>query len=405
MHKEIFKNTSYQFLSKIITTGIGFLITILIANHFGVSTFGDLSKITSYVALFYLFVDFGLNAVFLKNSRSYSSFFYLRILLGLVVFVIANAIAIFLPYNPILQTGFSSGVKIGIFIFSFTLFAQSIIYSSSAVFQKNLRYDLFMISQVIGAIFNLFLIAVLVFFEKSIIFVIFSYVISTFLTSFITIFFVRENLKKFDMPYSREIFYQSVPIGLMLIFNLIYFRIDIILLSVFKPSVDVGIYALAYKFFDFFIAIPLFLSNSLYPKMIDSLKSSIKFKNLTKNYFFIYFLISIVIIIPAWFLSPLFALINPGFALAIVPFRILILSLPVFFLTCLVQWILISLNQQKFLMYAYFFCALLNIGLNYILIPKYSYVGSAVITGVSELVIFIIILTKLRRDKFFKQYE
>ena len=397
MHKEIFKNTSYQLVSRVITTGIGFLITILIARHFGAYNFGEFSKITSFVALFYLFVDFGLNATFLKNSKSYSTLFYLRLLLSLAIFLGVNFIAHFLPYNPILDIGFSPGVRIGIFVFSFTLFAQGIIYSTSGIFQKNLRYDLYMASQIIGAVFNLFLIAILVFLAKPLLFIVLSYVLSTFLTSVISIFFVSENLSKFEVPYSKEIFKQSIPIGLMLIFNLVYFRIDILLLSLFKSNVDVGVYSIAYKFFDFFIAIPLFLSNAVYPKLLEALKDKKGFSIIVKKYFLVYFIFSILIIIPVWFLSPLFGLISSDFLPASLPFKILILSLPIFFLTSFIQWILISLNQQKFLMYSYLICALLNIVLNIIFIPQFSYIGSAVITGFSEVIVFIILIVKLKK--------
>lgn len=399
MHKDIFKNTSFQVVSRVVTTIIGFLITIIIARHFGAYDFGEFSKITSYIAMFYLFVDFGLNAIFLKNPKSFSSLFYLRIILSILVLVFANIIAFVLPYNSNFDTGFSPFVRMGIFIFSFTIFSQAIIYSASSIFQKNLKYHLLMYSQIIGEIISLFIIVLLIFFAKSLPLIIFAFVISNFITAALSIFLTKENINEFDSSYSKQMIISSAPLGLMLIFNLIYFRIDILILSFFKSNQDVGLYSIAYRFFDFFIAIPLFLSNSLYPKLIENLKSSTIFTKIANRYLLVYLILSIVIVIPVWFLSPMFKLVGDSYSLASIPFRILILSLPVFFLTSFVQWVLISLNQQKFLLIIYFVAALLNIILNLIFIPQYSYFASAWITGGCELFVLIALLLKFKSIK------
>ena len=418
MYKEIFKNTTFQFFSRIITTGIGFILTILIARHFGANSFGEFVKITSFVTLFYLFVDFGINAIFIKGNKNFSSLFYLRLILAVVIFVAANSIAFILPYDVRSGVGFSDFARFGIFVFSFSLFSQAIIFSTSGVFQKKLNYKLFMVSQVLGGVFNLFLIALLIFFAKPLGFIILSFTLSSILTAIISLILATrspslrsgvsgrgEKISTFDITFGKKLFISSIPLGLMLIFNLIYFRVDILLLSVLKPNADIGIYSIAYKFFDFFIAIPLFLSNSLYPKMLDSLNNKIGFSKIVKNYFLIYLVFSILIVIPVWFLSPMFSLISAEFANAGLPFRILILSLPMFFLTSFIQWVLIAKGVIKFLMYAYLLSALLNIGLNIIFIPQFSYIASAAVTPVSEAFVLVLLLFKFRHNRILSEKQ
>ena len=375
----------------------------MVARYFGPYFFGEFTKITSLVTLFYLFVDFGLNAVFIKEDKDFSNLFYTRLFISFFVFALANIIAFLFPYNQVSDIGFSPFVRWGIFIFSFSLFAQSITFSTAAFFQKNLRWDLFMISQVIGAVFNIFITSLLIFFAKSLNLVIVSFAVSSFLTAVISLILANQKISKFELKYCRKLFLSSIPLGLMLIFNLIYFRIDIFLLSLFKSNVDVGVYSLAYKFFDFFIAIPLFLSNSLYPKMLESLKSRGAFSKLIKNYFFVYLLLAILIIIPVWFTTPLFGLIRSNFTPAYLPFRILILSLPVFFLTSFVQWILIAMNKQKFLVYVYLLSVIINIFLNMLLIPKYSYIASSILTGLSEIFVLALLVLKLKQTRIFSE--
>jgi O-antigen/teichoic acid export membrane protein len=99
--------------------------------------------------------------------------------------------------------------------------------------------------------------------------------------------------------------------------------------------------------------------------------------------------------IPFWFASPLFTLIKPDFTSAIIPFRILLISLPFFFTTSLLQWALIAKGEQKYLMNVYFFSTIINIILNLIFIPQFSYLACAVITVFSEGLVFVLLINKI----------
>ena len=132
-HLTIAKNTFYQVFARAATSFIGFLITIIIARKFGVLGYGDFTKVTSFVALFYLVLDFGLNAFFLQYEKAnFKNLFYLRILISLIVFTCLNLIALLLPYNSVLNSGFSENARIGIFIFSFIHQANLCIVRSCA---------------------------------------------------------------------------------------------------------------------------------------------------------------------------------------------------------------------------------------------------------------------------------
>lgn len=398
----VFKNTIYQTLARLVSSFVGFLITIIIAGNFGVVGYGDFIKVTSFVAVFYLFVDFGLNAIFLQETEgNFKDLFSIRIILSFAVFILCNVLALILPYSQGIDIGFSNSLKLAIFIFSFSIFTQGIIYSSLYYFQKKLNYFYYLIGIIGGAVFNLILVFIFSYLNFSIFYILISFIFAGLFSSLIFLSLVKEKIidPHFNKALYKKIFIKSLPLGLMLIFNFIYFRIDTILLSVLSTSNSVGIYGLAYKFFDFLIAVPLFLSNAIYPLLLNARENKIEFKKLTVRYFFIFLLASIVIAIPFWFMSPLFSLIKPQFGLSAIPFKILLLSLPLFFLTSFLQWILIVLQKQKYLMYIYFLSLILNVALNIIYIPKYSYVASAYITVFSEALVFVLLLIKLIIDR------
>lgn len=399
MHKKIATNTTYQAIAKIVSAFSGFLVTILIARAFGVLGYGDFIKITAYVGLFYLFVDFGLNAIFLQLNKkdSFKDLFYTRLLITFIVFLICNSLTIFLPFNQALGTGFSPSDRLAIFIFSFSLFNQAILLSSSSIFQKKLAYQFYMGSLLIGSVLNLFLIALFIYLNLPLVFIIFSFVLTGIITSIVSLYWTKEKLLPFklDLKFSKKLLIASWPIGLMLVFNLVYFRSDMLILSLLKPSKDVGVYGLSFKFFDFLIALPLFLSNSLYPMLLESKKNTRKYLSLVRLYLLVFGLLGIVLILPFWFFSPVFTIIKSDFSLAIVPFRILLISLPLFFVSSFLQWIIISLKEQKYLMYAYLFSTVFNVVLNLIFIPIGSYIAAAIITGVSEGLVVLLLSFKL----------
>lgn len=404
MHHLIFKNTTYQTLTRLITSGIGFLITIIIARGFGVLGFGEFTKVTAFVALFYLIADFGLNAIFLKEDDEklhFRDLFYLRIFLSLILIILANSIALVLPYSKSLDLGFSEQTRLGVFIFSFSILFQSILYSSSAIFQKRLKYNFLMISSIAGSALTLLTVLIDVLFLKSLINIYLAFIFGGGLTALVSFFLTKNKIAylSFDLKFTKSLIKEAFPIGLMLIFNLIYFRIDIFLLSLLRSTIDVGIYGLAYKFFDFLISLPLFLSNSIYPLLLQKKNDQKDFYLISKKYLWISLFFSFLIMVVFWFVSPLFSLIKSDFIASILPFRILLLSLPVFFVTSILQWALIAQRKQKFLMYIYLISAIINIFLNTIFIPNFGYVASAIITGVCEALVFVFLLWKFLKIK------
>lgn len=397
--KIIFKNTFYQLVSKFFTSGVSFIATIIIARHFGVLGYGDFAKITSFVAIFYLIADFGLNAIFLREDEKkihFKDLFYFRIALALILIFLANVISFFLPFNKQLNLGFSENVRLGIFIFSFSILSQAMITTGNAIFQKKMRYDFSALSIITGSMTGFILTITFVLLDFPLHYILFAFMAGGFISGLFSIFFTKEKIFfNLDYAFIKKLVKESLPLGLMLIFNLIYFRIDILLLSFLKPTIDVGVYGFSYKFFDFLIALPIFLSNALYPSLLTHKKNYRSFFSITKKYFFVLLVSSLLLVFVFWFLAELIPLVKGDFSLSILPFRLLLLSLPFFFTTSILQWALIAQKEQKFLMYIYLISAVFNVLLNLIFIPSASYIASAIITGVSEIVVFTILALKM----------
>ncbi len=64
----IIKNTSAQFIGRIISSLCTVVLTFYIARLFGSEGYGEFVKITTFVSFFYLLADFGFNAIYIQRS-------------------------------------------------------------------------------------------------------------------------------------------------------------------------------------------------------------------------------------------------------------------------------------------------------------------------------------------------
>ncbi len=409
--KKIAANTLYQIITKLSTSASGFIITILIARYLGTQGYGQYTKITAFVSMFYLVADFGLNAIFLQLSQKEAltrRLIALRLLLSLFIVMLVNLLILILPFSPAQDIGFSPNLRLGSFIFSLTIISQAIILSATAIFQKKLRYDLYMYSAISGTLLTLGLIFFFSINHAPLECILFSYVLGGSLSALLSLLLLKEkttplrevvlssskDLLKIDLKFSKQLLKASLPLGLMLFFNLVYFRIDIIILSFYKNTTDVALYGYAYKYFEFLLAIPLFLSNAIYPFLLRSLKNLRSYYQFCQKYLLLFLLLSLPILILAWILSPTIAIVKDDFLPSVLILRILLLSLPIFFLTNILQWILIAKNKKTYLLKTYIIGAIINIVLNLIFIPSYGYIAAAIVTAASEMLILILLLSK-----------
>lgn len=403
-YQKLAKHTIYQIIARISSSGASFLITILIARHFGISSYGDYAKVTAFVTLFYLLADFGLNAVFLQQEEAVKRFrdlFYTRISLSFLLVVCVNVLAYLLPYNPSTSIGFSPLVRVGISIFSLTLITESSLFSAFAIFQRKMIYEKFMLATILGSTTTLIGVGVFVVLHLSLLWVFVAFVIGAIFEAVFSLLFTKERLwpMQVHLSFIKKLTKKTLPVMFMLLFNLIYFRIDMLLLSVFRPSSSVGIYDISYRVFDFLIALPLFLSNVLYPKLIADEKNSRTAASKLIAYEAVFLILGILVSVIFWFVSPVpFSLIKPELMPAVEPLHILLIFLPVFFLTNILQWILLAKKQQDFLAIVYLLLTVVNVFLNLIFIPNYGYVASAIITGICEVGVLLALWIKLHYD-------
>lgn len=414
MRKRIAVNTGSQIAARFVTSGTTFLVSILTARTLGTEGFGTFTKITTFVALFYLLTDFGFNALFLKQSGTgdgtdtFSDLLTLRSLITAALLVCLGVLTFLLPGS--ITGGYTNAVKIGILLYAPTIIFQSVITSANAVFQKTFRYGLATRATVIGSLVTImgmflllksetrsFLYPLLLVQEAGLLGIA---AVSYFYSSrFIQYRFSRR------FHGVRMLFLASLPFGLTLMCNVLYFRADHIIMTLYRTTSEVGIYGLAYKMFEFPLAVPTFFMNAVYPILVrfslhpdqPSARTFIGKTALTLTG------LSAITTLGMWSLAPYISFIRSGFAASVIPLRILCLGLPAFFLSSLTMWIFVAYGKTRLLLGLYCLSMIMTVIMDLLFIPAYGMLAAAWITVISETALALISL--LFVSYYFRRHE
>jgi len=324
----------------------------------------------------------------------------LRICLSSVLVVVAVLSLILLPHGR--AQGYTDFVRMGIILFTPSIVFQAIITTANALFQKHLRYDMSTIALSVGSTVSV----ALIYFIASqsepltgVIFAILSLLAGAAVTAGTGLILVRKfhRVAHSEISYNRvrSLFIASAPLGITLIFNLVYFRVDSIILTLTRSTAEVGVYGLAYKVFELFLVFPTFFMNSVYPIMVRTVGRDIhtdkqNFSHLVLRSGVVLGGLSLVATGIFWTVAPIVGWIRSDFAPGVGAARILALGLPFFFLSSLAMWILIAKKQQLLLLKIYGVSMIVNILLNALFIPVYGYMAAAWITGISEAIVLVL---------------
>lgn len=407
-------NTAAQLGAKILSAGTTFFVTVVLARTYGAESFGDFVKVTAFVGLFFLATDFGLNAQWLKGRSPFATLLSARLALAVVFAALALVVLALLPQG--VGMGYTQSVRLGIYLFLPAILFQSLLTSGNAVFQKTLRYEISTATLAAGALVVLSSLVLLPAVGVSGAMVGVGAMLGGIATTGILSAVAAARLSPTPpaprprLKDARELIVASVPLGLTLLFNVIYGHVDSIILATTRPTAEVAFYGFAYRVFEFALAIPTFFMNAVYPLLLGALGTNLpsiqdpkRFSALARKAFITLVVSSVGMLLFLWIAAPLVAVVRPEFAASAPALRVLSLGLPMFFVSSLVMWMLIALGRLRILVYLYGASMALNIILNLLFIPTYGFMAAAWITIVGEGLVLVaggaVLLYEMRANK------
>jgi O-antigen/teichoic acid export membrane protein len=393
--RSIAHNTMIQIVGRVISTMLTLVVFFLVARHLGVDQYGALTTATAFLQLFGLVVDLGLYIYLAKalgdqDQRSdviVGNVFSLRLVSAVVILGIAPLVVLAMPYPAV--------VKSGVVLLSLSSLAVTLTQVLAGVFQRALRTSRFIASEVLGRAVLLGATLLAIQHGAGVLGIILTVVIGSLVT-FVATFLTARRIVPFkfriDLDVWRAILKQTWPIALSIAFNVVYFKADTIILSLYHSQHDVGIYGAPYRFLEAFVSIPAMIAGLLTPLLSESFRlDQQRFGRILQRGFEMLMFLAVPLVVGTQFVAKgIMSFVAPSFADSAPVLQLLIVATGAIFLGYLFSNAVIVVNQQRRMVWAYGSIAVLSIVLYLLTIPKFSYYGAATVTILVETLIAVV---------------
>ncbi|CAN4275578.1 RfbX Membrane protein involved in the export of O-antigen and teichoic acid [Methylophilaceae bacterium] len=386
-----FANISWMFVERILRLIAGLLVGIWVARYLGPTQYGLFSYAVAFTAIFSNIAKLGLDSIVVRNlvidparrDIYMGTAFWLK-LTGAIVTL--SLIAIAMQF-----TASDSTTKLYVFIIAggaiFQAFEVVDFYFQSQVLSKFVSICK-MTQLLISSLLKLYLMSI----EADLFwFVLVSLVDQVTLA--VSLFFAYRHqkigrfFKSFDWAIAKKMLQDSWPLILSGLVIMIYMRIDQIMIKEMLGEREVGLYSAAVGLSEIWYFIPMLIASSLFPSIVNAKKiSEEKYLSRLQQLFTFLVWISIAVAGLTTLLSQWLVVSLYGMAYQEASQVLIIHTWGGVFVALGVasgSWF-VSENLQHYSFYRTASGAILNVMLNFTLIPKYGISGAAIATVISQ---------------------
>lgn len=458
--RKILSNTIWQIIGRFSMAALAIFTLKIATNYLSVKGYGEYAVTYEFLAFFSIAADMGLFTIAItemskdetKISKIIGNVMTLRTIFVVFTMLVAVGSVFLIPKYD------GTRIPVAVSIATLSIFFTITNGTITSVLQAKLKMHIASIAQIIGKITMILYMAYIAFYafpkapiitsqilnnvtqtnasaiatqapftspdvsglvptspDLAFYHLIIAGVVGNLIMTLVTYYFVRKITPlsfQFDKTLCKEILKKSLPYGIALILNTIYFRIDSILLSLIKDQQEVGIYAVAMRVLEAVSVIPLFFMNSVLPVLTKSIKDNLveKTKTIIKYSFDFMFGLGVPILIGTLTLAyPLIYIVssseflsrlNEGFYGSDIALQILMFAMVIQFLSTVFMFLLLALDKQTKILWINLSAVIFNIIGNLLIIHYYSFRGSAFISILSALL--ILILSVKYAYKYFK---
>jgi len=407
--RRIARNTTVSLVAQVISYLLAFFYMMYSARYLGPASFGILSFALAFAGIFGVFADLGLSSLTTREiardksltTKYLANVTLMKIILSAITFgLIALAVNLMGYPQETIQATYLIGLSI-----LFATFTQMF----NSIFQAYERMEFQGVGQVLNAALMLGMVILAIKFGFGVVGFAALYVIDNLIT--LGYSFAVMKLKFPKMPSTAKFvelgrsFWKAtikaaLPFGLSTIFITIYYWIDSVMLSVMQGNEVVGWYNAAYRLMLVLSFIPAALLGAIFPIMSRLHKSSQDTLKFAYERSFKYLLI---LGFPIGVGTTILAnrIITMVYGLEYVPsiiaLQVLVWSEVFIFLNIVFATLLNSMDKQITVTKQCALGAALNVVLNLLLIPRYSYIGASIATVATECFAFIYLFTQVAK--------
>ena len=402
--RQIAHNTIIQMIGKVVSTGLGLLAIAMMTRYLGAEKFGWYVTTISFLQFAGILIDFGLIPVTAQmlsegkheRTKLFQNLLAFRFFTALLCLSLVPFIALFFPYP--------AEVKTAIALSTISFFAISINQVFTGFFQTELKMHLSVLGEFVSRILLVAGLFLLIRFGATFMPIMVLIAISTLAYTLVLLWSAKKYIRigfGFDRVIWKSIMTKMWPITISIIFNVMYLKGDILLLSFYRSQEEVGLYGAAYRVIDIVTQIAMLTMGILLPLLAGSFARGVKeeFKANYERAIILMLLLGIPMATGMFVLAgPIMNLIaGTEFALAKEALQILSLAVFGLFLGAIYGHTAVALNRQKQTIAIYVSAAILTL-LGYLFfIPQYGMLGAAWMSVFSELYVGILLFFTIHR--------
>jgi O-antigen/teichoic acid export membrane protein len=376
-------------------TVLGFLNFLAVTRGLGPAAFGDLTAAMVFLLFPVALADIGLATGVLREvsvapERTefvIRSSLPLRFLIAVAVVVAALAVSLFLPFTDRAQTA----IWLGSFGSLFTLLMLGV----QPLFQTRLQMHVPVAANLVGRALTLALILAVFATGRGFTEVVLAYVVGA-AVSFAIVFAAAArqiSLRPLVVPdYWATLVRGSLAIGIATGLFLSYYRIDTVLVALFRDSREAGLYGAAFKFVEIAEVLVAAIGVTLFPsfarlvatgdaRIIGALQRSLD----------VILAFSAPILVGVLLVADDLVTFTAGdeFAPAASALRLLVPYLALLFVSAILIRIAAALHVDRYVLVLAVTVLVLNVALNVALLPRYGYKVAAITSTASEAVVAV----------------
>lgn len=409
--KNIIVNTLYNGGGKLYSKFISLVISIFIARFLGVDSTGEYSIAITYAGIIYVFMNFGMNQIVqrevAKDKKNIE--IYLRNSLGLLCFFS-------IPFSTLLGIGLTILLDLETSMIMMLFACLYVGFNSIFTLVGNVLEGINEFAHESKAIVLYNTVSVIVsffvlYFIKSLVVLLFSYtIIFLIIDLWFLSLFRRKGICKvsigIDIKFCKQYLSYSFPLVLSSASEYMNMKADTLLLGYVKGTHDVGIYTTAANIYQGVSSIPHSIATAYMPSFVRTYNTN---KDKARGIFFRVYIVFLVILIT---MSVALIVFSKGLIMVLYGEKYMeSVSTLIIFSIALIPMesnrffnnTLVSMNCQKTVGTIVPVGTIVNIIANCVLIPQYSYIGAAITTLCTELLVAIVgfcaIIRRFRYDR------
>lgn len=319
------------------------------------------------------------------------------------------SLVVFLSFAPLAGVFFpqySPQLKLGIALGALTYFFLGVNQVFLAIFQKHLHLEKPAFAELLGRSVQFLLVLGGFFLHLGLfaflVITVVGALVSTILDIFFSRFFVKWKIE-IDSVSMRHILAESLPIGISIVFTLVYFKLNTILLSLLKGQEEVGVFNVAYKILESVIFFPAMFVGIVMPFLSRYAREDMdRFRYTFQKTFDALTIFAVPLVVGGFLTAEKVVVFLGGveFRDAASPLRWLLFATGLIFWGSLLGNSIIAFDLQRKATAIYFLGMAGNITLNFLFIPRFSYTGAAFATFLTELLVtcllFILVWARMR---------